>query len=242
MLKFVSRGKEAGEWEARDLDIYCPLGQSECIVALFEAEGYKAAVVPAGDGFDRPYVDETFINCVVRMHHRDRKQVDIVVSACYSALSPIARFYATHVVNIVTASSVCVAYPNSTFKRKAFLRPWASRTVNRARALEKYKERGYRLVAFAENDEARVEAGIGSEKFYCPHEERSFGDEGTVRLWLGEDTNDLTKDAEMDLMTEVKWRWGGRRCTCCTRYSVQDIRIRKRIYIEMGSIIGDLDT
>lgn len=228
MLRFVHRVDGETLWDADDLDVYCGLGRGERMVALFEMEGYRAKVLPGGDGFDRPYVDETAISCVVRMERRDGRAVDVVVSTCHSALAPIARYYASHVVNVVTASSICVAYPDSTFQRRGFFRPWAARTWNRVRAVEKYMSRGYALVGFSKNVEASVEGGTGSRHFYCPHQERSFADSGTLRLWYGETDDWLARSADDALLREVKWKWGGYCCTCCVKASGQAIMVIKR--------------
>lgn len=90
VLRFISRGGDEVDWDADDLDIYCALGRGTGMVLLFEAEGYQAEVLPAGGGFDRPYVDETSISCVVRMKRDDGRRVDVVVSTCHSSLAPIA--------------------------------------------------------------------------------------------------------------------------------------------------------
>lgn len=230
VLRFVSRGRLRGIWEPNDLDIYCPIGQGGCIVDLFEAQGYRARVIPAGDGFDRPYVDDTYISCVVRLQHHDGRRIDVVSSVNYSALSPIARYYASHVVNVITASSISIAYPKSTLNGRAFARPWTPITCNMTDAEEKYRRRGYQMIQFAENTEAMTEPKATVGRFYCPHVVRSFADDGTLRVWYGETTDDAIS-ADADLLEEVKWRWGGENCMCCNMASSQEILVRKKFII-----------
>lgn len=235
VLRFVSRGGDGGVWDADDLDVYCALGSGRRMVALFELEGYQAEVLPAGEGFDRPYVDESSISCVARMRRGDDRHVDVVVSTCHSALAPIAHFYATHVVNVVTASTICVAYPDSTLKRRGFFRPWAARTWNRVLATEKYEQRGYQILGFLRNREAGVWDGTISKRFYCPHVERCFMDEGTLRLWYAEVDGDRVRAKDCDLLRGVTWTWGGHQCMCCIRSTGQKVVVAMTAVDDAGA-------
>src|SRR5882757_6352412 len=42
-------------------------------------------------------------------------KIDIITTKCHSALSPIFKFYGSHVMNAITGRGICCPYPNQTF-------------------------------------------------------------------------------------------------------------------------------
>lgn len=226
VLRFVRGGDAVHDWEAADLDVYAPYEtQGRRIVEFFQAEGYVGKVHPSGDGFDRPYANETGIACVVTLK-KGENSVDVIYSIGYSPLLPIAHFYATHVMNVVTSQSVAVAYPLSTVAGRGYLRSCAAQTEKYRLAIEKYKERRFELVSFAENVE--TQSSEATARWYCPHKTRSFVDDGSIRLTFNDSASEERKAEDDALLGSVRWRWGGRICRCCDAITGQKIKMEKK--------------
>lgn len=203
-------------WEPDDLDIYTCEGRGEIILQFFEGEGYEAELKPSGRERDRPYMGDTAVACVVTLKKGQGRKVDLIFSGTGSALSPIARFYGTHVMNILTAEEVVVAYPESTFDAVCYRRWGATGGDGRPGGIEKYEGRGFKLRHFSENIEHVRLWGTG--RFYCPHATRSFLDDGCVMLRFSNGGLQLGDVERAGIFDTVEWVWGGQGCACCEHY------------------------
>lgn len=126
----------------------------------------------------------------------------------------------------------------STLAGRGLRRPWAIESHSNIGLEDKYERRGYLFVDFKHNNEAIEESADGSERFSCPHKVRSFADEGTLRLWYGE-TTDEARSEDDDLLKEVVWQWGGFLCMCCDQSADENIMIRKVAFFEVSIFIYD---
>lgn len=226
VLRFMDNEPARLDWDADDLDIYTTAPKGIRILAFFEKEGYVRGLLPSGQGFDRPYVDESAIACVVRLRKGEHCVVDVVFSNSGTSLLPIARFHSTLVVNIITGYEVCVAYPESTFNGKGYRRPWASNTTTSEEAVEKYKGRGYKIETFGSNGGQVTDEHIA--RFYCPHTTRSFADDGVFKVQFYRPMSIAAEEAYKGFMDSVTWKWGGKECACCDERNGQHIFVRRR--------------
>lgn len=221
VLRFVDRGPGKLNWTAGDLDIYTTKSKAKQLTAFFEREGYKGSIVPGGRRKDRRYVGEFSIICVVTLEKTDGQSVDVVISSAETPLIPIARYYSTHVVNVITAYSISVAHPDSTLVGKGYLRAWAPNTTALDDAIRKYERRGYQLIRPAD----AASTSTNEDESYCPNKKRRFTDNETMRIpFPGSDEGNAQR-ADADILETVSWRWGGPyECPCCGRRGDEKIR------------------
>lgn len=225
VLRFVDKHHSRATWHPADLDIYTTRAFGRRIVGFFEGEGYTSTLRPLGVDYDRHYVVESAIACVFLLRKAPDKLVDIVVSAAETPLIPIPLFYATHVVNVITAHSVRVAYPESSLAGRGYIRPMMKRTDVTDAAIEKYRARGYDIREFDQCTESSSHSG--SSGFYCPHTTRDFQDAGTLCVYLSPpDPSVPFGPAGYDtfIFSAVDWKWGGNRCGACMKRSDERVR------------------
>lgn len=225
VLRFVDSARAREDWEAQDLDIYTTAPKGNRLLMFFQEEGYIPHILPSGQGFERPYVDDSAIACVVRLRKGEESVVDVVFSCSPTALHPITLFHSTIVVNFITAYEICIAYPEATFAGRGYRRPWASRTTTYEAAIDKYKARGYAIETFASNVEDT--SHLETARFYCPHTIRSFTDEGIFRIPIQLPQTTVAEERHKALMRSVTWKWGGYECACCDQQGGQKIRIAR---------------
>ncbi|KAI9065787.1 hypothetical protein FKP32DRAFT_1534223, partial [Trametes sanguinea] len=142
---YVLDTDRASDWYPKDLDIYAPNHSYKQIINyLIALEDYEKLETPPPRKY--PYA-ASGISSVTHLH-RDGIQIDIIQSATRSALHPIPCFWATHVMNYLSADNFCIAYPEYTLSGKALLNPIhlvecfypPPATLTN---LSKYMERGY---------------------------------------------------------------------------------------------------
>lgn len=222
VLRFIDTADGSPDWSAADLDIYTTSPEGERVLEHFEQQGYHASVQEGNGETERPYADSTGVACVVHLLKPPRK-VDVVFSTNHSAITPVAHFWSTLVCNIVTAHSIYVAYPKSTLRRKGYKRPWAAKTAAVEEAERKYVARGYIVERFTANSEASD--GTPEAPYYCPHNPRHFGDDGTlVERYRARDICTSHGNCIEDELRRVLWTWGGQSCACCIRDSQQSVQ------------------
>lgn len=217
VLRFIDRSALRSDWAPGDLDIYTVKEKAPQLIKFFEDEEYKGFVKPRGRKVDRHYVAEGAIACAVTLKKSGHPDVDVVISSAESPIIPIARFYATHVVNVITGYSVNVAYPKATLNGKSYLRYWAPDTDTMEYAINKYNRRGYTILR--SNDSSEATLGDAVARFYCPHTTRSFTDEGTLTIPFAGKGTGKASERDAVILGTACWRWGGNGCTCCANRS-----------------------
>ncbi|KAI0634074.1 hypothetical protein C8Q77DRAFT_1022930, partial [Trametes polyzona] len=131
-------------WCPGDLDIYCPMGQAGRVVKyLINCEHY--AINRCSSTFYSR--DAAGISIIVKLC-KGSTNIDVIQSATPSALHPLPFFWATHLMNFLSATSFCIAYPSLTSNARGLLNPISltlykyphKRTLD---VLRKYGQRGY---------------------------------------------------------------------------------------------------
>ncbi|KAI9067793.1 hypothetical protein FKP32DRAFT_1543326, partial [Trametes sanguinea] len=138
--------ERASTWAPGDLDIYAPIHHAARVVAyLISAEGYTVDHTNAF--YYSP--DGVGLQSVVHLRRGDT-HIDVIQSATRSSLHPIPHFWASHLINYVTADSFCMAYPELTLSGRSVINPAAldgflfprQRTLQ---VIDKYSSRGYSI-------------------------------------------------------------------------------------------------
>lgn len=123
--------------------------------------------------------------------------VDLLRSRTPTALSPIASFDLTLVMNYISADEFCIAYPWLLDSEATIIAP----RRHSASRVEKYRGRGYVVgsnLQWAEEHDANVSMG------HCPRQLRYFGDEQCFYFAFD-------KPRESQFSTAF-WRFGGVGC------------------------------
>ncbi|KAI0317652.1 hypothetical protein OF83DRAFT_1120093 [Amylostereum chailletii] len=170
-------------WRPANLDIYCPYKTFPSMIKLLvDTEGYAIMAMTASGHPSSPDFKNDIVTAFSLIRVHDNTQVAVYSTTNPSPLPAITRAWATHLVNFVTADSVCVAYPVLTLD-------------GHSRGMEVHKFCGASPSHFS-----------GQPSPYCPHYVRKFGDDACLTVYFGDD--DVAKD---DLVwdDEVSWRWGG---------------------------------
>ncbi|KAJ3539218.1 hypothetical protein NM688_g6399 [Phlebia brevispora] len=155
---------------------------------------------------------------------------DVMRSKTLCALGPVASYFATHVMNVISAHAVCVAYPLGTMNRTGVYTDRET-TTDEAAAIRKYSARSYTLTSGTEH--APV-AGDEEQSMFCGRTARFFGDDKCITLHFGMTSR---RTARMENVFDTPtfrlgwtsaWVLGGRACgvDCCaveTRRRVEDV-------------------
>ncbi|OSC99120.1 hypothetical protein PYCCODRAFT_1373636 [Trametes coccinea BRFM310] len=200
-----------GSWVPSDLDVYAPYGKATRFASyLIAHEGYTLE-----DTFSSSsYGDSTGFSA---------SSIDIIQSMTLSSLHPLPYFWATHVMNFLSADSFCVAYPTTTLCGRGILNPVAlldgryphQRTLQ---VLAKYGNRGYdfRLqeIAWAQSTTAECDEGET-----CPMTIRFFGDQHCLIGSLNSSSTAQRFPYDLpDNSRIVRWWRGGDACGGCSRH------------------------
>ncbi|KAI9063180.1 hypothetical protein FKP32DRAFT_1553809, partial [Trametes sanguinea] len=112
-LAFLLRNNEP-KIIARDLDIYVPHKYAKRLARYLTAgEGYSVVL-----SHHHRYDGNAAI-ASVQVLAKGAMRIEIIESTTSSALFPLPHFWATHVVNYLTADTFCIAYPSHTLKHEA---------------------------------------------------------------------------------------------------------------------------
>ncbi|KAI9059161.1 hypothetical protein FKP32DRAFT_1544252, partial [Trametes sanguinea] len=107
-------------WSPSDLDVYAPHHSYKQVISyLRDAENYQ--VMESPDPSKYPYRGNGFSS--VTHLFRDGHEIDVIQSPTRSALHPLPHFWATHVMNYISADAYCVAYPRYTLTERGILNP-----------------------------------------------------------------------------------------------------------------------
>lgn len=165
----------ATDWIPHDWDFY---------VASNEFPGFLAGFLAVVGG---AVVDEQRWDYNGGISHRSvvafgNQHCDIICSTATSPFLPIARFDMTLVMNAISATGLCVAYPDLTFRRRSIMRPitWAPTHVTR---WDKYTTRGY-IMSPTEADSEELRSYERGQ----PAVTRYLGDSRCVTLMFGMET------------------------------------------------------
>lgn len=129
------------KWPEGDMDVYVDRFSAQRLRDFFLSEKYKVTS-PAPDR-QRYRRSTGSIQEVIKMQkEHPRRCVDIIVSSNKSSIYPIAHFWSTHVMNFLTGSEICIAYP-CTLDKVGYIVP-DRKDEWRLRILKgKYEHRGY---------------------------------------------------------------------------------------------------
>lgn len=145
------------------------------------------------------------------------QRIDIIPSINASPLFPISFFWASHLMNYLTADSFCAAYPEYTFAQRAVLSPvqlidhrYPSPEI--VRVIRKYEDRGYqfRVRPYAWND--CIGNALCARNAACPRLRRFFGDRFCLTGNLSRDYGDDGFGRSLPSETTVCWWRGGDVC------------------------------
>ncbi|KAJ3474297.1 hypothetical protein NLI96_g12537 [Meripilus lineatus] len=139
---FIVRFVEGdGDWWEGDMDIYVDIISLQMVLALLELEGYT---VQLGRN-DSPLYERAggCIHEVVKLTNSTRRRsIDVIVSSKKISIYPIVDFWGTHVMNFLTGSAICVAYPD-TLNKIGYVIPGRIVDWKIPILLGKYERRGY---------------------------------------------------------------------------------------------------
>lgn len=218
------------KWVPGDLDIFCPRDGYETF-CIFVVDKLGGKVIRHYDSDD------------MRRHHPndcprgvcDRRLIeiatttfDVMCSNSVSALEPLASSFSTHLMNFISADSVCIAYPWTFSERVGITRPIPGDPSRSLHA--KHMERGYRFrYALQETSQYRFQELCPGDG-YCCRALRYFGDSKCLSITF-EYPPSLTSlytpvhlptfgSPAPDLSWTTAWVWGGFPCKrgSCTLY------------------------
>ncbi|KAI9058810.1 hypothetical protein FKP32DRAFT_1554460, partial [Trametes sanguinea] len=103
-------------FEPNDLDIYIPRHRCQRLLQyLTTREGYQTVDDPPSQ-----YDDNPALLSVYTLENNARR-IQLVESRTSSSLYPLSYFWASHVVNFLTADNYCMAYPRLTLNQLGVL-------------------------------------------------------------------------------------------------------------------------
>ncbi|KAL1940975.1 hypothetical protein VTO73DRAFT_7611 [Trametes versicolor] len=209
-------------WIPGDLDIYTPRDYFYHVVAyLVNVEEYTLSFLSQPH-----YASYGNVRNVARLLRDDGQRIDVIQSESNSALLPLASFWNTAVMNYISSSGFCVAYPRLTEAHRALLSTRSTFVPNDGGVpypdvdtdvVVKYLDRGFDLrfthMGWIREDDASAGCpGMGSS--HCPLTIRYFGDRHCVTGSLGPVQAHKTSSLRCDLLQDytVVWWRGGPTC------------------------------
>ncbi|KAJ3473223.1 hypothetical protein NLI96_g13086 [Meripilus lineatus] len=131
----------SGRWREGDMDLYVEPGSLERVKESLREEGYED-IHTAHDGREYRRAGGT-IERVVGMTNVTRNvRIDVIVSSKKISVYPIADFWATHLMNFLSGSVICVGYPE-TLDNAGFVIPGRMEDWKVPILLGKYLRRGF---------------------------------------------------------------------------------------------------
>lgn len=139
---FVLRFMEgATDWAEGDLDIYVDCVSVDAFKAYLASEEYVRGE-PAEQHKTYDHGGGSIREVIKFKKPGNGPSIDLIVSRNKLSVFPIADFWGTHVMNLLSGSSLCIAYPH-TLDRIAFLVPRRSTDWKVPFLVGKYEQRGY---------------------------------------------------------------------------------------------------
>lgn len=219
-----------------DMDVYLPqhFGMRFALY-LVRVEGYhltKTSPVPYGRVTAHEYV--------ISLKNGDRR-IDVIPSNNESSLFPITHFWASHVMNYLTADCYCVAYPDLTFSGRSVLSPfqlvqYRLPSAYVASLVEKYQLRGFdfRVRPYAWDE--LVDRSSCSGNSACPRVRRFFGDRFCAQGVLSRDRENSGFVRKLPSENTAYWWRGG---DACGDDCEHDDVFPERKYPAAGLLIGE---
>ncbi|KAJ3474024.1 hypothetical protein NLI96_g12692 [Meripilus lineatus] len=139
---FVNRFIEgAGNWVEGDMDIYVNILSAHLLLEFLRSQGYR--VTSPARNRERYGRRGGGIEEVIKMQKENpTRRVDIIVSSNKSSTYPIAHFWATHIMNFLMGSKICIVYP-ATMEKVGFVMPSRMQEWRVRILMGKYEHRGY---------------------------------------------------------------------------------------------------
>lgn len=176
---------ELRDWMPADMDIYTTERRvSKVMNFLRDEEGYE--VVPGGTGKPATYIVVGGIKEVIKLQRAGGQKIDLIVSITRSALSPVFKFYGTHVMNAITGRGFLCTYAKYTLENRVMFNSgvvnanFAALPLDVEKCMVKYTQRGFQFdphpVIYAKDPH---ECKISK---CCPHTIRRLYDEGVLTV------------------------------------------------------------
>ncbi len=212
-----------GFGQVTNYDLFVPTSAASAVIAhLTTVEGYTLDAIDVHHGRNGCMVGDTAYWSGVSSHVTLRRGTSTTIDVLGVGMAdewdrvllPIARSWATILINFATADKVTITYPTLTLQGKALFR--LSHALDASfpggtsmPEMEKYQARGVQFRTNAD-DWDDYEDGMPrpcQESWVCPVRPRAFGDEGCLVLGGGESSSELGG---------VSWTLGGPECpfTC----------------------------
>jgi hypothetical protein len=164
-------------WRPKDMDIYTVDSNIAKWMDYVVRQGYRLEKERVHKPNDYAHAG---IREVMTFVNPPGFKIDIIITDYHSALTPIFKFYGTHVMNAITGRGIFCAYPNQTLRHRITLNGIASHSFPLAvqKALLKYSKRLFRV---------DINSIIATEiphachhSHVCPHTSRHSLDNGTL--------------------------------------------------------------
>jgi hypothetical protein len=168
-------------WSPSNVDIHLPLSTYSCFLSyLLRKEKYYITDSPVSNSC----MDYIFCH---RLKHPDRNVfIDLACSNEESAVAALPLFWSSHLFNYITASSIEVAYPNTTLRGIGCLSTFRSfmDEDEKVDTIGKYTSRGFSIQTFSEVNTTCTNTNIleDSRRYSCAHKLRSEKDSGFLRV------------------------------------------------------------
>lgn len=148
---------------------------------------------------------------------KGNKRIDIIPSVNNNSLFPITHFWASHLMNYLTADAYCIAYPELTFAHRAVLSPfqlvqYRFPSAYVADLITKYEGRGFdfRVRPYAWDVPGGTSSCSGNAA--CPRVRRFFGDRFCALGLLSRDRSDSGYLRKLPSNSTAYWWRGGDAC------------------------------
>ncbi|KAJ3483439.1 hypothetical protein NLI96_g6315 [Meripilus lineatus] len=138
VLRFI---EGSTEWAEGDMDIYVDRTSVKEIKEVLEAEHYVSET-PVRQHWGYGHAAGSIREVIKFKNLGTSRSVDVIVSRNKLSIFPIADFWGTQVMNFMSGSSICIAYPH-TLNRIAFIVPRRSTDWKVPILIAKYQRRGY---------------------------------------------------------------------------------------------------
>ncbi|TEB27296.1 hypothetical protein FA13DRAFT_1712673 [Coprinellus micaceus] len=188
---------DACQWEANDVDFYCPKEEIRNVLSWFERHRYHvvhscksysfttAAHDPSGGRYTTPevlFVQLNANNCIETVftlrNELSGDKINVIQSRSSSAVAPIAFFHSTIVMNFISSDTVVCGYPSLTLRGQGLMNAQTMpplRAVKReVSAVAKYQRRGYTFIQ-GRNEDPTFNPDD-------PHRNRSWTDRHSLRM------------------------------------------------------------
>lgn len=212
-----------GDWVPNDLDVFCPRdGYETCCVYLIDRlHGQVITHLDEDDlNSERPGDCPEGV-CDRRVIRTKFGLFDVMCSSTLTATEPIAHAFSSHLMNFISADSICVAYPWSFNNRCGTTR--ARDTGHSCREItDSYVRRDYYFPPRLRDQLRGRQVGGCPRNGYCARQLRYFGDKhcltvtfpqyGKVVILCNPTAMPSMPEAEEETAWSSAWVFGGKGC------------------------------